>query len=77
VAGRRADGAFRREVALKFPMLAHARAGLEARFARERDTPQSSSACSSLCRSFCKDLPRGFMRADFMPLIALRGHGST
>jgi hypothetical protein len=34
---RRADGAFRREVALKLPMLAHAQAGLEARFARERD----------------------------------------
>src|SRR5580692_7537796 len=34
---RRADGAFRRELALKLPMLAHARAGLEARFARERD----------------------------------------
>jgi eukaryotic-like serine/threonine-protein kinase len=34
---RRADGAFKREVALKLPMLAHARAGLEARFARERD----------------------------------------
>jgi serine/threonine protein kinase/TolB-like protein len=34
---RRADGAFKREVALKLPMLALARAGLEARFARERD----------------------------------------
>ena len=34
---RRADGAFKREVALKLPMLAHAQAGLEARFARERD----------------------------------------
>jgi serine/threonine-protein kinase len=34
---RRADGAFRREVALKLPMLAHAQAGLEERFARERD----------------------------------------
>jgi eukaryotic-like serine/threonine-protein kinase len=34
---RRADGAFRREMALKLPMLAHAQAGLEARFARERD----------------------------------------
>src|SRR5580698_6849780 len=34
---RRADGAFKREVALKLPMLAQARAGLEARFARERD----------------------------------------
>ncbi len=34
---RRADGAFRREVALKLPMLARAQAGLEARFARERD----------------------------------------
>ena len=34
---RRADGAFRREVALRLPMLAHAQAGLEARFARERD----------------------------------------
>jgi serine/threonine protein kinase/TolB-like protein len=34
---RRADGAFKREIALKLPMLAHARAGLEARFARERD----------------------------------------
>src|ERR1700691_231275 len=34
---RRADGAFKREVALKLPMLAHARVGLEARFARERD----------------------------------------
>jgi len=34
---RRADGAFKREVALKLPRLAHAPAGLEARFARERD----------------------------------------
>ena len=34
---RRADGAFRREVALKLPMRARAQAGLEARFARERD----------------------------------------
>ena len=34
---RRADGAFKREIALKLPMLAHARAGLKARFARERD----------------------------------------
>ncbi|MFI4866737.1 MAG: protein kinase [Steroidobacterales bacterium] len=34
---RRADGAFKREVALKLPLLAHAQAGLEARFARERD----------------------------------------
>src|ERR1700691_105743 len=34
---RRADGAFKREIALKLPMLGHARAGLEARFARERD----------------------------------------
>ena len=34
---RRADGAFKREVALKLPMLSHAQAGLEARFARERD----------------------------------------
>jgi eukaryotic-like serine/threonine-protein kinase len=34
---RRADGAFKREMALKLPMLAHAQAGLEARFARERD----------------------------------------
>lgn len=34
---RRADGAFKREIALKLPMLAHAQAGLEARFARERD----------------------------------------
>src|SRR5271170_3262497 len=34
---RRADGAFKREVALKLPMLARAQAALEARFARERD----------------------------------------
>jgi serine/threonine protein kinase/TolB-like protein/Flp pilus assembly protein TadD len=34
---RRADGAFKREVALKLPMLARAPAGLAARFARERD----------------------------------------
>jgi serine/threonine protein kinase/TolB-like protein len=34
---RRADGALKREVALKLPMLARAPAGLEARFARERD----------------------------------------
>src|SRR5208283_4559826 len=34
---RRADGAFKREVALKLPMLARPQAGLEARFARERD----------------------------------------
>src|SRR6204780_241132 len=34
---RRADGAFRREVALKLPTLTRARADLEARFARERD----------------------------------------
>ena len=34
---RRADGAFKREVALKLPMLAPAQADLEARFARERD----------------------------------------
>jgi serine/threonine protein kinase/Tfp pilus assembly protein PilF len=34
---RRADGAFKREVALKLPLLARAQAGLEARFARERD----------------------------------------
>ena len=34
---RRADGAFRREVALKLPMLGHLRADLEQRFARERD----------------------------------------
>jgi len=34
---RRADGAFRREVALKLPMQTHLRAELEQRFARERD----------------------------------------
>jgi eukaryotic-like serine/threonine-protein kinase len=34
---RRADGAFKREVALKLPMLTRLQAGLEARFARERD----------------------------------------
>src|SRR5579862_3221116 len=34
---RRADGAFKREVALKLPMLGHRRVDLEDRFARERD----------------------------------------
>ena len=34
---RRADGAFKREVALKLPMRTHLRADLEQRFARERD----------------------------------------
>jgi len=34
---RRADGAFRREVALKLPMLGRLRGDLEQRFARERD----------------------------------------
>jgi eukaryotic-like serine/threonine-protein kinase len=34
---RRADGAFKREVALKLPMLTRLRKGLEERFARERD----------------------------------------
>jgi serine/threonine-protein kinase len=34
---RRADGAFKREVALKLPMLNRMQAGLEARFERERD----------------------------------------
>src|SRR5579859_2640457 len=34
---RRADGAFKREVALKLPKLTHLRADLEQRFARERD----------------------------------------
>jgi TolB-like protein len=34
---RRADGAFKREIALKLPMLNHLQAGLEARFERERD----------------------------------------
>jgi serine/threonine protein kinase len=34
---RRADGAFRRDVALKLPRLTHQRADLEQRFARERD----------------------------------------
>ena len=34
---RRADGAFRREVALKLPLLGRPRADLEQRFARERD----------------------------------------
>ncbi len=34
---RRADGAFKREVALKLPMRSRPEAGLEARFARERD----------------------------------------
>jgi serine/threonine protein kinase/TolB-like protein/Tfp pilus assembly protein PilF len=34
---RRADGAFKREVALKIPMMAQLRADLEQRFARERD----------------------------------------
>ncbi len=34
---RRADGAFRREVALKLPTRIHLRADLERRFARERD----------------------------------------
>jgi serine/threonine protein kinase/Tol biopolymer transport system component len=34
---RRADGAFKREVALKLPMLTKLRADLEQRFARERD----------------------------------------
>ena len=34
---RRADGAFRREVALKLPVLGRLRADLEQRFARERD----------------------------------------
>jgi serine/threonine protein kinase len=34
---RRADGAFKREVALKLPRLTHQQADLEERFARERD----------------------------------------
>src|SRR5271155_1296347 len=34
---RRADGALKREVALKLPMLARAQAGLEARFEGERE----------------------------------------
>jgi serine/threonine protein kinase/TolB-like protein/cytochrome c-type biogenesis protein CcmH/NrfG len=34
---RRADGAFKREVALKLPMLNRLQSGLELRFARERD----------------------------------------
>ncbi len=34
---RRADGAFKREVALKLPMPSRLQAGLEVRFARERD----------------------------------------
>jgi serine/threonine protein kinase/Tol biopolymer transport system component len=34
---RRADGAFKREVALKLPMLSRLRADLQQRFARERD----------------------------------------
>ncbi len=34
---RRADGAFKREVALKLPMRYRLQSGLEARFARERD----------------------------------------
>src|ERR1700722_5240738 len=34
---RRADGAFKREVALKLPKLTHLRADLEQRFTRERD----------------------------------------
>jgi serine/threonine protein kinase/Tfp pilus assembly protein PilF len=34
---RRADGAFKREVAMKLPRVSHRDAGLEARFARERD----------------------------------------
>ncbi len=34
---RRADGAFKREVALKLPLRTHLRADLEPRFARERD----------------------------------------
>jgi serine/threonine-protein kinase len=34
---RRADGAFKRDVALKIPMLAQLRADLAQRFARERD----------------------------------------
>ena len=34
---RRADGAFKREVALKLPALTHLRTDLEQRFARERD----------------------------------------
>src|SRR5271163_4847128 len=34
---RRADGAFKREVALKLPMLTRLRKDLEERFARERD----------------------------------------
>lgn len=34
---RRADGAFKREMALKIPMLTHLRRDLEQRFARERD----------------------------------------
>jgi serine/threonine protein kinase/TolB-like protein/tetratricopeptide (TPR) repeat protein len=35
--GRRADGAFKRDVALKLPTLTHLRTDLEQRFARERD----------------------------------------
>jgi len=34
---RRADGAFKREIALKLPMVTRLQVGLEARFARERD----------------------------------------
>ena len=34
---RRADGAFKREIALKLPMLTRLQSGLEPRFARERD----------------------------------------
>jgi serine/threonine protein kinase len=36
---RRADGALKREIALKLPMRNRLQAGLEARFARERDKP--------------------------------------
>ena len=41
---RRADGAFKREVALKLPMLQSPASGLEARFARERDILAESRA---------------------------------
>ena len=58
---RRADGALKREIALKLPMLNRLRAGLEARFARERASwPVSSipiSRVSTMPAWLRKDCP--------------------
>jgi len=72
---RRADGALKREVALKLPMLTRLQAGLEARFSRERDI-LASLEHPHIARLYDAGVdPQGspYLAMEYVPGAALTG----